>query len=196
MYIVGITGASGSILGIRIIEELLRVKKPVSVIVSDAGWKTLCYELSLKTEETDSVEKVLRARGFSSSPGLLSEYRNDDLFAPSASGSTLFTAMIIAPLSMKSLASIANGYADSLLTRSADVALKEGRPLILVPRETPLNTIHLENLLRAKKAGAAIVPPMPGFYAFPRSIDDVVDFVTGKVLNLLGIEHSLFEAWG
>ncbi len=196
MYIVGITGASGSIIGIRTIEELLKAGKQVTAIVSDAGWTTLNHELPSPEGKASSVAEILKRRGISPGRDMLREYANSDFFAPPASGTAPFEAVIIAPLSMKSLAGIAHGYAESLITRAADVALKEGRRCILVPRETPLSLIHLDNMLAAKKAGADILPPMPGFYAFPGTIDDVVDFIVGKILGLAGIDHSLFSPWG
>ena len=196
MYIVGITGASGSVIGIRLIEELLRSGRHVSAIVSDSGWRTLGHELFRRQKNPSSVAEVLDARSFTFDRGLLSEYANNDFFAPPASGTARFEAVIIAPLSMKSLSAIAHGYADTLITRAADVALKEGRRCILVPRETPLSLIHLDNMLRARKAGADIVPPAPAFYAFPETIGDVVDFTVGKILGLLGVGHELFRPWG
>jgi len=196
MYIVGITGASGSVIGIRLIEELLRSGRHVSAIVSDAGWQTLNHELFRDGEKSSTIADVLARRNFRYDPGLLKEHDNRDFFAPPASGTARFEAVIIAPLSMKSLSAIAHGYADTLITRAADVAIKEGRRCILVPRETPLSLIHLDNMLRARKAGADIVPPAPAFYAFPETIGDVVDFTVGKILGLLGIEHELFRPWG
>jgi 4-hydroxy-3-polyprenylbenzoate decarboxylase len=196
MYIVGITGASGSIIGVRLIEELIKSGKTVAAIVSDAGWKTLGHELFFGQSAPSGMAEVLERRNVPPAPGILREYANDDFFAPPASGTASFDALIIAPLSMKSLSAIAHGYADSLITRAADVALKEGRTCILMPRETPLGLAHIENMLAAKRAGAHIVPPVPGFYTHPRTIDDTGNFIVGKVLNLLGVEHELFQAWG
>ena len=196
MYIVAVTGASGSIIGIRLIEELLKQNKKVSVVVSQQGWKTLNFELFRDRNEFNSISRVLEERNFKFDPGHLKEYHDNDFMSPIASGTSKFNAIIAAPTSMKTLSCIANGMADSLINRAADVALKENRKCILVTRESPLGMVHLENMLRAKRAGADIVPPMPAFYNFPETIDDVVDFTVGKVLNLLEIEHGLFREWG
>lgn len=196
MYIIGITGASGAILGIRLIEELLGAGKPVGVIVSAAAWNIIDYEIGDDETRDRSLSGLVARRRPELDLSRLSEYANDDLFAPPASGSFRFDAVVIAPCSMKTLSAVASGYADSLITRAADVALKERRRLVLVPRETPLARSHIENMLRARDAGADIVPPVPGFYTRPRTVDDVVDFTVGKVLNLLGIRHDLFPEWG
>jgi len=194
MYIVGITGASGPIIGIRLIEELVRRGLRVASIVSSAAAPIIRYEVP-GAESYDGLKKLLASRD----PGLpldgLSEYADDDLWAPPSSGSNRSSGLIIAPCSMKTLAAVASGYAGSLIHRAADVALKEGRPCVLVPRETPLSLIHLENMVRVKRAGAHVLPPVPGFYLKPRSIDEVCDFVVGKVLSLLGIEHELIKPW-
>ena len=195
MFIVAITGASGSIIGIRLIEELLKKNLEVSVVVSQHGWTTLNYELYKNKKSFDSIFDVLKERKIDFDPGKLKEYQNDDFMSPLASGTSKFDALIIAPSSMKTLSAIANGYADSLINRAADVALKENRNCILIARESPLGVIHLENMLKAKRAGANIVPPMPAFYNFPETIDDVVNFTVGKVLNLLCVEHGLFDEW-
>ncbi len=196
MYILGITGASGAILGIRLVEELLGAGKTVGVIVSAAAWDIIDYEIGAGEARDRSLSRLIARRRPDCNLSLLTEYANDDLFAPPASGSFRFDAMVISPCSMKTLSAVASGYADSLITRAADVALKERRRLILVPRETPLGRVHIENMLRARDAGADIVPPVPGFYTHPRTIDDVVNFTVGKVLNLLGIRHDLFAEWG
>ncbi|MCP4136067.1 MAG: UbiX family flavin prenyltransferase [bacterium] len=196
MYIVAITGASGAIIGIRLIEELLERGNNVDVIVSPAAWKTIHFEVFGNEERFVTMREVLDSRDDMFNYDLLKEYASDDLFSAPASGTTRYKGMIVAPCSMKTLSAIAHGYADSLITRAADVSLKEGRKTILIPREAPLNLIHLENMVQAKKAGAHILPPAPAFYTFPETIGDVVDFVTGKILNLLGIEHQLFREWG
>ena len=191
MYIVTITGASGSILGIRLIEQLLLSGKDVASIVSDSAWKVLAHETG---DTSQSMAYILKQQGIDT--GRLKEYNNNDFSSPPSSGTSSFKAVIVAPCSMKTLSGIASGYADTLINRIVDVALKESRKCILIPRETPLNLIHIENMLRIKQAGAEILLPVPGFYTFPETIDDVIDFIIGKTLNLLGIKHQLFQSWG
>jgi 4-hydroxy-3-polyprenylbenzoate decarboxylase len=127
---------------------------------------------------------------------VISYHADDDFFAPVASGSSAPDAMVVAPCSMGSLARIAAGLSGSLLERTADCMLKEGRPLLLVPRETPLSAIHLENMLKLARLGVRIVPAMPGFYGRPETLDDLVNFMVGKVLDTLGVEHRLLNRWG
>ena len=196
MYLVGITGASGSILGVRIVEELLRSGYKVGVIVSNSGWEVLNHEVVQSKDKLVSFVDLLLLRGLKFDKTLLVEYDNSNFFSPPASGSGNWNSIVIAPTSMKTLSAIANGYSDSLITRAADVALKEGRTCILLPRETPLSEIHLNNMLKIKKAGGDILPPVMGFYSFPESVNDMVDFVVAKVLNILGVEHNLLNNWG
>jgi 4-hydroxy-3-polyprenylbenzoate decarboxylase len=196
MIVVAISGASGPILGIRLIEELLNLKEPVAAVVSHPAGKIIEYEMFFGKEHFSSLKGVLEQRGTAKNLDLLNEFKNNDFFAPMASGSSEFEAMVVIPCSMKTLSAIVHGYADSLITRACDVALKEKRRCIVVPRETPLSVIHTENLHKAALAGIEIVPPVPGFYTRPESLDDVIDFVVGKVLNLLGRRHNLFESWG
>ncbi len=195
-YIVAITGASGAIIGVRLIEELLKSGRSVAAVVSDAGRRTLAFEILREAKKNASVSEILEKRGCVCKSGFFSEYANDDFFSPPASGTSGFKAVIVVPASMKSLSAIANGYADSLITRAADVAIKERRRLILVPRETPLSSIHLENMLRVRNVGGDILMPVPGFYTFPETISDVVDFTVGRVLSLLDIPHTLYRGWG
>jgi 4-hydroxy-3-polyprenylbenzoate decarboxylase len=143
-----------------------------------------------------SLKELLGTRGAAKNLDLLNEYKNNDFFSPVASGSSQFEAVVVIPCSMKTLSAIVHGYADSLMNRACDVALKEKRRCIVVPRETPLSVIHTENLHKAALAGIEIVPPVPGFYTRPESLEDVIDFVVGKILNLLGKKHRLFESWG
>ena len=192
---VAITGASGPILGVRLIEELLNSGEQVCAVVSEAAWSVIAHELGYKKAGAAPLTALLSKRGKTGALKLLREFDSANFFSPLASGSTPFDAMVVAPCSMKTLSAAANGYSDSLITRACDVALKEKRKLILVPRETPLSAIHLENMLKLSRAGASIVPPVLGFYSRPGTIDDMVDFVTGKVLNLLGIKHDLFKSW-
>lgn len=196
MYIVGISGASGAIIGVRLVEELLRSGSGVMAIVSEAGRSIIDHEITRGAFEFTSLRDLLQKRNALPAGGDLREYGNNDFFAPPASGSFGFRAMIVAPCSMKTLASVANGFADSLIARAADVALKERRPCVLVPRETPLALPHLENMVKAKRAGADILVPAPAFYGHPSSADDLVNFIVGKILGLLGIEHALFRPWG
>lgn len=195
MIAVAITGASGPILGVRLVEELLNSGETVSAVVSDAAWSVIAHELGYKKSGAAPLAALLAERGKAWNRRSLREYGNDDLFSPLASGSTAFEALVVMPCSMKTLSAAANGYADSLITRACDVALKERRKLVLVARETPLSAIHLENMLKLSRAGAVILPPVLGFYSRPETVSDMVDFVTGKVLNLLGIKHSLFTGW-
>ena len=193
--VVGITGASGSIYGLRLVEELLRAEKEVSLLLSSAGRQVLAYETGLQLD-SHSENCAAQVREYFSAGENLKYYGIDDFFAPVASGSNAPDAVLICPCSMGTLGRIAAGLSDSLLERAADVALKEKKTLLLVPRETPFNQIHLENLLRVSKAGGQILPAMPAFYQKPQSVEEMVDFVVGKVLDHLGIEHKLFKRWG
>lgn len=180
--IVAISGASGACYGVRLVEILASLQYPVHLILTPWAIHNFSLEPILWTLE--EVEKMAYR-----------VYRHKDLGAAIASGSYLVEAMVIAPCSMKTLASIACGFSDNLVTRAADVTLKERRKLILVPRETPLNDIHLTNMLNLSKAGAIVLPPMPAFYHQPQSIQDIIDHTVGKILDQLHIEHSLMNRW-
>ena len=195
MHIVAITGASGPILGIRLIEELLKAGEEVAVVVSAAAAKVIGHEV-LDGAVYAGMKPLLKGRDAARDLSRLAEYDDDDLFAPIASGSARFESVTVMPASMKTLAAVAGGHASSLITRACDVALKERRRCILVARETPLSLTHIENMRAATLAGAIILPPAPGFYAKPRSVEDIVDFIVGKVIDLLGIDHELFKRWG
>lgn len=196
MIVVAISGASGPIMGIRLIEELLNLGDEVAGIVSDAGWTVISHELS-HTPTTDCpLKDLIQRRGITDNIKHFREFNQMDFFSPLASGSAGFEAIVVIPSSMKTLSAIANGYANTLITRICDVALKEHRKCIIVPRETPLNLIHIENMRKVVMAGASILPPTPGFYTRPKTIDDVVNFVVGKVLNIIGREHTFFRSWG
>lgn len=186
--VVGITGASGSIYAKRLIEELLEQEIYTHIICTENGRKVMKYETGIDLVEwLESLQKT---------------YANfrlediDNLFSGVASGSYKFDAAVILPCSMGTLAEISNGIAKNLLCRVADVALKEKRQLVIVPRETPFNAIHLENMLKLSRLGVTILPAMPGFYHKPQTLEDVVDFVVGKVLDCLSIENNLFTKWG
>jgi 4-hydroxy-3-polyprenylbenzoate decarboxylase len=186
-YIVGITGASGSIYGVRLVEELLKNGNEVHFIITDSGKKVLNFETEYTVE---LLMKHLEKLG-----GSIKLHDIDNLFASTASGSFKTDGMIILPCSMSTVGEIANGMSKNLLGRSADVCLKERRKLIIVPRETPFNTIHLRNMLSLSEAGGIILPAMPGFYHKPETIEDMIDFVVGKVMDSLGIENNLFRKW-
>lgn len=190
--VVGITGASGSIYGVKLIETLLGIGYNVHLVITNAGWRVIKEELGWNTTDRD---KVL-AEKFGGFTGSYHYHNNSDIGATIASGSYLVENMIVMPCSMGTLSSIANGTSDNLLTRAADVMMKERRPLVLVPRETPLHAIHLENMLKLARLGIVMIPAMPAFYFGPKSIDDLVSFLVGKVLDNLRIEHALFTRWG
>lgn len=183
----GVTGASGAPYAVRLLEALNRTGVPVRLIVSETGWRLLRQEAGIEDEAT------LRERTGDWS-GVVA-YRNDDRGATPASGSAPSRGMVVCPCSMGTLASIAQGTTRSLIERAADVVLKERRPLVLVPRETPYSIIHLENMLRLARAGVVVLPASPGFYHQPQTIGDLVDFVVARVLAHLGIESTLGPLW-
>ncbi len=194
--ILAISGASGAVYGLRLGAELLRAGYDLSLLISKAGFTVLQQECDLvwggsQEEVARSVEEY-----FNVPAPRLSFYAEDDLLAPIASGSRAPEAMVIAPCSMGSLGRIAAGLSGTLIERCADVMLKEGRTLLLMPRETPLSAIHLENMLKLARLGVKIVPAMPAFYHKPVTVADQVDFVVGKVLDQLGVKHRLYLRWG
>ncbi len=196
MHIVlAITGASGAIYGLRLCEELLAGGDSVTVLISRTGFAVLGTEAGLHLEGSEEqVSAGLRER-FRAPEQNLRFFAEHNPMAPVPSGSSAPDAMVICPCSMGTLAGVACGSSRNLVERCADVMLKERRPLVLVPRETPLSEIHLENMLRLARMGARMVPPMPAFYHSPRNVEDLVDFVVGKVLEALGMEHRLYRAW-
>lgn len=193
-FVVAITGASGSIYGLGLVRELLAAGERVSLILSEAGRRVLNHEAGLDwSAEIREQRRQVQEHFTSIAVDCLAI---DDFWAGAASGSAAADAMIVIPCSMGTAGRIAAGLSGNLLERAADVMLKERRPLIVVPRETPFNTIHLENLLRLSRGGAIVLPAMPGFYHGPQTMDDLVDFVVGKVLDQLAVPHSLFRRWG
>ena len=196
MIVVGISGASGPIMGIRLIEELLLLNEDVMAVVSPAARQIIMHEILRPDTPFTGIRNIIKQRNRVPDLGRLKEFDNSDFFAPVASGTAGFEAVVVVPCSMKTMAAIAVGYADTLINRACDVALKEKRRCIIVPRETPLNLIHLKNMYKVAKAGVEVLPPVPGFYTRPKTVEDVVDFIVGKILNLLGRKHSLFEEWG
>lgn len=189
--IVAMTGASGAPYALCLLEELLKQNHEVHLLVTEAGWRVLKEEHQWQIEERERNF----TRRFGHLPGQLIYYPIKDIGAPIASGSFVCDAMVVIPCTMGTLAKIAHGVSSNLLERAADVMLKERRPLIIVPRETPLSSIHLENMLKLSQMGAVILPAMPAFYSKPTQIKDMVNFVTGKVLDVLKIEHELFQPW-
>lgn len=190
-----ITGASGSVYGMKLVEVLLADGHEVTLVVTEAGSQVMDYELEFALPKVNAAEAVKRFLEVSPD-ARLRVVDPADLFDPIASGSHGVDAMVVCPASMGFVGSVAAGLASDLPERAADVMLKERRPLVFVPRETPLNLIHLRNLTSLAEAGAVIVPAMPAYYHKPRSLDDQIGFVVGKVLDVLGIRHELFERWG
>ncbi len=192
--VVAISGASGSIYGLRLLKALLERGHSVYATATDAGLKVMAHETDYRG---GPMLAFLESQGVTPAENsALHELAATDLFAPIASGSFRHDGMVVAPCSMRTLGAIANGIADDLVHRAADVCLKERRPLILLPRETPLSAIHLKNMLRADRAGAVILPPAPSFYHHPGTIEDLVDTVIARVLDHLGIDHDLTPRWG
>lgn len=179
--IVAVTGASGVIYGKRLLEELRERKIETHLIVSEAAERVIRHELRQTRKDFERLATHT--------------YDEHDLEAPPMSGSFQTDGMIVVPCTMKTLAGIASGYADSLILKAADVTIKEHRKLVIVPRESPISMIHLRNMLTLAELGAFVVPAMPAYYHNPKKIDDLVDFIVGKILDCLGIEHKLYKRW-
>jgi 4-hydroxy-3-polyprenylbenzoate decarboxylase len=180
--IVGISGATGAIYGIRLLEVLLESDIETHLIITEAAENTILMETDWKVDDVKSLAKV--------------SYDIKNLGADVSSGSFLSEGMVIIPCSIKSLSGIANSFNENLLIRVADVTLKERRKLVLVVRETPLHLGHIELMLQASRMGATLLPPVPAFYFYPKTIDDLINHTVGKVLDLFGINHHLFNRWG
>jgi 4-hydroxy-3-polyprenylbenzoate decarboxylase len=195
-FFVGITGASGHAYAARLVRALAESGHEVDLSVTEAGAKVLRHELGVDAGArgerlSEALEGWLGARAARS----IRAYPSDAIEAPPSSGTALVGGAILCPCSMGTLARVAAGFSSNLVERAADVALKEGRKLVLVPRETPLSPIHLENLLRLARLGAVVLPAMPGFYHRPQTVEDLVDHVVGKILDRLGVEHALGRRW-
>jgi len=190
------TGASGMPYGLRLLECLLEAGCHVQLLYSQVAQIVARQEMFLELPARATDAQVYFRERFAALPGTLNIYGREEWFAPVASGSNPPNAMVICPCTMGSLASIAQGLASNLIERAADVVLKEGRKLILVPRETPFSAIHLENMLRLSRAGAVILPPNPGFYHHPKSVEDLVDFIVARILDQLSVSHDLMQRWG
>ena len=195
-YVVCVTGASGAIYGTRLVEELLAAGNLIDLVISDPGWLVIGHELELHKPVKDREIFLRNHFKLDALDKQLSYFDNDDLFAPFCSGSYRTDAVVIIPAAMAAVGAIANGISLHLIERAADVALKEGRKLVVVPRETPFSLIHLDNLKKLALAGAQIVPAMPGFYSKPTTLEAAIDFVVGKVMDVLGVDHQLYERWG
>jgi len=182
-FIIAITGASGSIYGIRLLEALHKLEAETILTVSQTAQDVISYETDYSLDDVVKLATVY--------------YEEGDLFAPIASGSYFVNirAMCVVPCSMKTLSAIANGYSDNLITRAADMSLKEKKGLVLVPRETPFTLIHLKNMLTLTQSGAVILPPMPAFYSKPRTLEDIVQQTVGRMLDHLGIISDLAKRW-
>lgn len=179
--VIGMTGATGAIYGVRALEILREVGVETHLVVSRWAEATILAETDRKPGQVKALASCV--------------YEEDDLSAPLA-GALPTAGMIVAPCSMRTLAAIANGLSDNLIQRAAEVHLKEQRKLVLLVREAPLSVIHLENMLRVARAGAVVAPPVPAFYARPRSLDDMVDHTVGRALDQLGVEHERVRRWG
>lgn len=188
--VLAITGASGAAYGVRLLELLVAARQPVALIVSGHGYRLLAAEADIATP--DALRAAIGPRGWDA---YVTVYDDADRGAPPASGSARTRGMVICPCSMATLAAIAAGTSRSLIERAADVTLKERRPLVLVPRETPLSAIHLQNMLRVTRAGATVLPAAPGFYHRPTTVAELVDFVVGRVLDHLGVGQTVAPRW-
>ena len=191
-----LTGASGMPYGIRLLECLLAAGCRVQLLYSQVAQIVARQEMDLELPSRASDAQTMLRERYAALPGELFVYGRDEWFAPVASGSNAPDAMVVCPCTMGTLAAIAQGLASKLIERAADVAIKEGRKLILVPRETPFSLIHLENMLRLARAGVVILPPSPGFYHHPQRIEDLVDFVVARILDQLAVPHALMTRWG
>lgn len=181
MIVVGITGASGVQYGIRLLEALKELNVETGLVISDAGKTVIDYEADRTVDEVIDLAD--------------NYYEFHDLTASINSGSFKFEGLVVVPCSMKSLSSIANGYSDNTITRVADVSLKERRKTVIVPRETPLRTVHIENMLSLSREGAIILPAMPAFYSESESVERQVNFIVGKILDSLKIENNIYRRW-
>lgn len=180
--IVGVSGGSCAIYGVSLLQVLSQLSIETHLVVSNMGEYVVQHECGMNVEELSSLASFT--------------HNNRDLAAPISSGSFKTDGMVIIPCSMRTLAAVANGVSDNLLTRAADVVIKERRKLVMVPRETPLSVIHLENMLKLARMGVTIMPASPGFYHQPESLEDIIAMMVGRTLDQLGIEHQLFKPWG
>ncbi|HCL28852.1 MAG TPA: aromatic acid decarboxylase [Candidatus Latescibacteria bacterium] len=194
-FIVAVTGASGAIYATRTMRAMLAAGNHVHLVLSKYGRYVMHEELGWEPDNESILDFLARTTGDEIRAGTLEEHGVNDLTRAISSGSSPVSGMVVVPCSAKSLAAIAHGTSSNLIERSADVTLKERRPLVLVIRETPMNLIQLRNMVTVAEAGAAVLPAMPAFYQKPKSFDDLGDFIAGRALSLLGVDHELFEPW-
>ena len=192
-YVFALTGATGSVLGIRVLLEVAKTAE-VHLLISSQAFSIIFQETGIDWNGASKKDVEARVRESLQSENIY-YYHEMDLSAPVSSGSFRTDGMFIVPCSMKTLSGVANGYTENLIQRAADVTIKEGRRLVMSPREMPFSAIHLENMLKLARLGVGIAPPVMGFYHGPKTIDDMVDFAAGKVLDLMGIEHDIFRRW-
>ncbi|MDV6348085.1 flavin prenyltransferase UbiX [Nitrosomonas sp. Is35] len=191
-----LTGASGMPYGIRLLEMLLREGKQVYLLYSKVAQIVAQQEMDLALPSSAKETEAFFNRRYQVPDGQLRVFGREEWFAPVASGSNPADAMVICPCTMGTMAAVAAGLSQNLIERAADVMLKEHRPLIIVPRETPFSVIHLENMLKLARSGAVILPANPGFYHHPQTVQDLVDFVVARILDHLGVKHDLIARWG
>ncbi|MCX6552164.1 MAG: UbiX family flavin prenyltransferase [Acidobacteria bacterium] len=194
-YVVAITGASGALYAVRTVAALLERGCALDLVVSDYGRRLLRDELGESAAVDNLLPYLVGKYGDGVRRGAFDLHSNRDLGATIASGSQPARGMVIVPCSMKSLAGVANGLSRNLVERAADVMLKERKPLVIVPRETPMSLPQLRNMVACAEAGAIVLPAMPAFYQMPKSLDDLSDFLAGKILSVLGLDHGLYPAW-
>ena len=193
---VAFTGASGMPYGLRLVECLLAAGCRVWLLYSQVAQVVARQEMGWSLPGRPAEVEAELAGRFAAAPGQLRVFGREEWFAPPASGSNPPQGMVVCPCTMGTLAAIAGGLSQNLIERAADVVIKEGRKLVLVPRETPYSAIHLENMLKLARLGVCILPPNPGFYHHPQSVQDLVDFVVARVLDQLGVAHRLMARWG
>lgn len=193
---IAITGASGAQYGLRLTQVLLEKQIPVYLMISKAAQVVIATETELRLPGATDAQRSYLSTLFGTDPELLSVFGREQWFAPTASGSGRWQALVVCPCSTGTLSAIAQGASNNLIERAADVALKERKPLVLVTREAPLSRIHIENMLKVTDAGAIVLPASPGFYHNPSTLQDMIDFIVARILNVLGIDQQLLSSWG
>ncbi|MBC8413654.1 MAG: UbiX family flavin prenyltransferase [Nitrospira sp.] len=193
-YVVALSGASGAVLGVRLVRELLASGCKVYICLSRQAFFILNTEAGIDWAGSSTAESEEKIRAHFGSDNIY-YFSDTDLAAPFSSGSFITGGMFVVPCSMKTLSGIAHGYASNLIERAADVTIKEGRKLIIAPREMPFSAIHLENMLKLARIGVTVAPPVPAFYQGPEHIEDIISFIVGKLLDSAGVKNNLFKRW-